>query len=152
MIDYQTRLEPPRSTASRRGRKYGMDLIDEAIQLAQKVGYREAGKAMGIDYKMINRWVTAKRRENSSLQNELDRFDAKESNPFLKNPGVPEMLKAKLIMRVEIAREAIRMAERTRTSFKKCVMTCARQRGMDGNIVLENMSNGTIPKHWIMKQ
>jgi hypothetical protein len=153
MIHIQTRLNPPENDQSRSGRKYSYPLIWHAISLASKIGIMKASKATGMHYKRLCRLCLAEQRLHQTVPEALAAFDwyVCSYNPHVTAEYRREFaanLKTDLLLKIEVCREAYRIAERTGTSFWKSMNKVAASRGLKGKSVAELVREGRIPQHW----
>lgn len=156
MPDIQTRLEPPASKMSEVLRKYPFQKVWTAIELAGKIGISKAAKDCHIEYRRLVRLVCAYRRLNMSYEEGLrDVFNSAWRLPYAQFISLDRVerigLKRQndLIIRVEAAKEAYRMSQRTGHGLAGCLKVCAEQRGLRGKSLVELVREGRIPLHWI---
>jgi len=152
MITIQTRLSPSTSDVSRRSRKYSTPLIWEALSLAKEIGTTKAAKATGIPYRRLVRLICADRRSHMTMREALGDLDWYTANRQGMSPDhrreLATMLKNDLIMKIEVAGEAYRVATRTGGNFWRALKGVARQRGMNGKSICELVREGRLPRHW----
>ena len=159
MITIHNRLDPAHSELSRCRRRHNLTEIAHALELAEKIGVKQAALATGIKYRRLARLRLADRRSRMTIKEALDDLGNVKS---MLNPGkfrrVPlpevaermaEKMRSELLIRVEAAREGCQIAQRTGANVLKCIHMAAERRGLRGKSVVELVREGRIPKHWL---
>ena len=145
------RLDPAHNATSRSLRKYNLTEIHAAIELAGEIGTRAAAKAMGINYTRLVRFRLADRRSRQTLAQALADLD--KGWPKYWGPELVERVatteRARLMLRVETAKEGCRLAKRTGASVWQCIQQVGNRRGLNGETLCKLVMDGRIPKHWI---
>jgi predicted DNA-binding ribbon-helix-helix protein len=151
-VEIRNRLDRQGTRTSFAKRKYGPDLIDESLHVATCKGVATASRLTGIPYNTIKRWATARKRVSLTLQEAIADM---ENHPFMRNASkinrdrIIGGRQRSLNLNVEVARESHRIAGTTGIALRRCIMSVAAQRGVNGDQVYAMVTDGRIPEHWI---
>lgn len=121
------------------------------MSLAKDIGILNAARQTGIEPRRLTRFICADRRSRSTLREELQYLDwyaVKYRKTAESRRELATLLKQDLVMKVEVAGEAYRVATRTGGNFWRALKGVARQRGMNGKSICELVREGRLPRHW----
>ena len=162
MIHIQTRLDKSLSDASRKVRKYNDMHVAHALgeaSLQACVGgdnVKHVASNCHLPYRRLLRLKQAWQRKNLTLEQAVFALEGGPFLPWMYRPEKKEWLdafiakrQAALRIRVEAAREAYQIANRTGAPFWKCVQVAAEKRGLGGKSLCNLIREGRIPRHWL---
>jgi hypothetical protein len=152
MSTIHSRLEPSHNDRCKSNRKYNLTEIQAALELAEQIGTLAAAKATGIPYRRLVRFRLADRRSRQTLAEALIDLGRGRTRFWPKELAlrVATIERARLVVRVEAAREGCQIAKRTGSSVWKCIEQAGNRRGLNGESLCHLVADGRIPKAWLI--